>query len=111
MKIIKIKKKTIIKLLLVLSVSVGLQNAFADTENEQALLAQIIQRLDALTPLINQAQSQASTNTRLIFNYDALRADLAKIKEGINQPLSANALEPRPITPISGDYVSLRGQK
>lgn len=108
--IINKTKIKIIKTLLVMSVGVALcTNVLADTENEQALLAQIVQKLNALTPLINQAQSQASANSRLIFNYDALRADLDKIKAGINQPLSTNALEPRPVAPLSGDYVALRG--
>ena len=114
--IINKTKIKIIKTLLVMSVGAALcmnvvgTNVLADTENEQALLAQIVQKLNALTPLINQAQSQAAPNSRLIFNYDALRADLDKIKAGINQPLSANALEPRPVAPLSGDYVALRGQ-
>lgn len=109
--IINKTKIKIIKTLLVMSVGVAIcTNVLADTENEQVLLAQIVQKLNALTPLINQAQSQAAPDSRLIFNYDALRADLDKIKAGINQPLSANALEPRPVAPLSGDYVSLRGQ-
>ena len=102
-------KTKILKTLLIMSVSASLiGTAYADTENEHALLAEVIQQINALTPLINQAQAQADPNARIVFNYAQLRSDLQLIKNGINQPLTSTALEPRQVTPLSGDYVSLR---
>lgn len=99
----KIITKTVIAMALCISFTVQ-----ADTENERALLAQIIAQLNALTPLINQAQQEADPNARIVFNYKQLRSDLQMIKDGINQPITSEALEPRQVTPLSGDYVSLR---
>jgi RAQPRD family integrative conjugative element protein len=102
-------KTTILKTLLVMGLSASLMSTvYADTENEHALLAEVIQQINALTPLINQAQAQADPNARVVFNYAQLRSDLQLIKDGINQPLTSTALEPRQIAPLSGDYVSLR---
>ena len=77
----------------------------ADTELENESLARIVQVLDSLTPIIDEAQRQADNNSRIQFQYDALRSDINKIKGGIEQKLNPPALEPRIIAPIQGDYL------
>lgn len=94
-----------------LSISGYTSSVYADTEAENATLARIAHELDALQPLINEAQSEQPRYARVRFNYDKLRADVNKIKQGINQQLSNSPIEPRTIAPLSGDYVQVEHLK
>lgn len=87
--------------------NVCLQPAYASVSSENAALARIVHELNALEPLINQAQAQQPQYTRVHFNYTQLRADIRKIKKGIQQQIKSAALEPRHVQPLSGDYVKL----
>jgi RAQPRD family integrative conjugative element protein len=82
----------------------------ADEELEHADLSKIVQVLDSLTPLVNQAEQQQDKNLRLQFNYDALRSDINKVKQGIRCKWQSPAIEPRPVTPIQGDYLQLQSK-
>jgi len=80
------------------------QIAFADTDGERTALARITHELDALAPLIREAESQANPNDRIRFRYDWLRQDLLRIRQGIQQHIDVPRAEPRTFPPLRGDY-------
>jgi RAQPRD family integrative conjugative element protein len=75
-----------------------------DTDAEREALARLAQELDALAPLIAEAEAQSSPDTRIRFRYDWLRQDLDKIRQGIADHLDAPRPEPRSVPPLRGDY-------
>lgn len=107
------KKLVVASLLIFNLMTVGgfIPAAYADTEAENATLARIVHELDALQPLINQAQSERPRYARVRFNYDKLRADINKIKQGIQQQLSNAPIEPHIVQPIAGDYMQVEHLK
>lgn len=85
---------------------------YADTDIENEDLARIVRMLNSLTPLINEAEHQSDPNNRVSFNYDELRLDLNKIKQGIQRKWDPNlTLQPRVINSISGDYIVFRNKQ
>ena len=76
----------------------------ADANAEREALARLIHEIEALTPLIDTAESQANPDARIRFRYDWLRQDLARIRAGIQQHLDAPRTEPRTFPPLRGDY-------
>lgn len=83
---------------------------YADSELENASLARIVNVLNSLNPLIDEAQRQQDKNTRVQFQYDVLKNDLLKIKAGINAKLKQVSIEPRVVTPLQGDYLTFHGK-
>lgn len=94
-------------ILWVFFVSVYLVPSYADIDSENAALARLVHEIEALNPLINDAEKQQPKNTRIYFNYEALRHDLNQIKAGINQQITSTAIEPRAVEPIQGDYTTV----
>ena len=82
----------------------------ADEAMENDALARVQKILDSLTPLINQAEQQKDTQVREQFNYDVLREDINKIKQGINEKLQSVPIQPRTVTPLRGDYLQLKSK-
>ena len=76
--------------------------AHADLDGEQAALARLVHELQALEPLIQEAQ--ANPDTRIRFQYDWLRQDLARVRLGIEEHINAPQGEPRQVSPLRGDY-------
>ena len=85
-----------------LSLFCGFANA--DTDAEREALARLIHEIEALAPLIETAESQASPDTRIRFRYDWLRQDLERIRAGIQEHIDAPRTEPRTFPPLRGDY-------
>lgn len=71
---------------------------------EAEMLARIVYELQALEPLIGQAESAAIPEARIRFRYDWLRRDLARVQAGLETHLEAAADEPRTFAPLRGDY-------
>lgn len=78
--------------------------AFADADAERAALARVFHELDALEPLIREAESQANPDARIRFRYDWLRQDLSRLRQGITEHIDAPRSEPRTFLPLRGDY-------
>ena len=76
----------------------------ADADGERAALARIIHELDALKPLMIEAQSQANPDARIQFQYDWLVLDIHRIQSGIKEHLTAPRTQPRSFPPLKGDY-------
>ena len=83
---------------------VPLVAVLADANAERDALARLIHEIEALTPLIATAESQANPVARIRFRYDWLRQDLARIRAGIQQHIDAPRVEPRTFPPLRGDY-------
>ena len=78
--------------------------AFADPDAERESLARLIHEIEALAPLIETAESQASPDARIRFRYDWLRQDIERIRAGIQEHIDAPRTEPRTFPPLRGDY-------
>lgn len=106
-------KKTLIAAVICLC-RLGLDPAFADTgtdkypvtsqDDENATLVRLIHELDALAPLVSEAENKALVDTRVRLNYSWLRRDLSLVKEGIEWHLNTPSTEPRSFEPLKGDY-------
>ncbi len=78
--------------------------ARADADAERAALARLVGEVDALEPLLQEAERQADARDRSRFAYDLLRADLEHMKEGIREHLERPRTEPRAVAPLPADY-------
>lgn len=73
-------------------------------DGERAALARLIHEIDALSPLIEEAEREADPDARIRFQYDWLRVDLARMRMAIQEHIDAPATEPRSVPPLRGDY-------
>jgi RAQPRD family integrative conjugative element protein len=80
------------------------QFAVADADGERESLARITHELEAIQPLITEAASQVNPDARIRFQYDWLRQDLERIRQGIKAHIDAPRSEPRTFPPLRGDY-------
>ena len=78
--------------------------AQADAGGEREALARLAHEIEALEPLIREAEAQAPSQARIRFRYDWLRLDLQRVAAGIEEHLAAPRAEPRAIEPLRGDY-------
>lgn len=78
--------------------------AFADADAEREALAKIAHELEALEPLIREAESQANPDARIRLRYDWLRQDLLRVQQGIQEHIDVPRAEPRTFPPLRGDY-------
>ena len=78
--------------------------AFADADAEREALARITHELNALEPLIKQAEASADQDSRVRFRYDWLRQDLKQIRDGIQSHIDAPRAQPRSFPPLRGEY-------
>ena len=87
-----------------LALALGVQVVAADDDGERAALAGIVHELEALEPLIREAQSQSRPDARIRLRYDWLRQDLSRIRRGIRAHIDVPRAEPRSFPPLRGDY-------
>lgn len=78
--------------------------AFADADAERDALAKIIHELNALEPLIKQAEANADQDARVRFRFDWLRQDLKQVRDGVQSHIDAPRAQPRSFPPLRGDY-------
>jgi RAQPRD family integrative conjugative element protein len=78
--------------------------ALADDDGERAALARVIHEIDALKPLIAEAEAQANPDARVRFHYPWLKQDLEYIKLGIRKHIETPRSEPRSFPRLKGDY-------
>ena len=76
----------------------------ADPEGERAALARLIHELDALAPIIAEAQAQADPDANIRLEYAWLVDDLLRIRLGLREQLSVARDQPRTFPPLRGDY-------
>jgi RAQPRD family integrative conjugative element protein len=78
--------------------------ALADGDGERAALARLVHEIEALEPIISEAEREADADARIRFQYDWLRVDLARMRLAIQEHLEAPSAEPRTVPPLRGDY-------
>jgi RAQPRD family integrative conjugative element protein len=71
---------------------------------EREALARLAHEIDALAPLVDEAQAGAQPGARVRFRYDWLRQDLERIRHGLLEHAHADQAEPRAVAPLRGDY-------
>ena len=81
-----------------------IQFAVADADGEGEALARVAHELEALEPLIREAESQSNPDARIRFRYDWLRQDLSRLRQGLEEHIYAPRSEPRTFPPLRGDY-------
>ena len=89
---------------IVLGLALPLADAIADADGEREALARLAHELEALAPLVAQAEAQANSDARIRFRYDWLRRDLERVRAGIQEHVDAPRAEPRKVEPLRGDY-------
>ncbi len=87
-----------------LGTALPVQFAIADADGEREMLARIAHEIEAIQPLISQAESQANPDARIRFQYDWLLQDLDRIRLGLQEHIDAPRSEPRTFPPLRGDY-------
>jgi RAQPRD family integrative conjugative element protein len=87
-----------------IGISLPIRFAVADADGEGEALARVAHELEALEPLIREAESQANLDARIRFRYDWLRQDLLRVQQGIQDHIDAPWTEPRTFPPLRGDY-------
>jgi RAQPRD family integrative conjugative element protein len=92
------------RILLATVLSLTPLTTLADSDGERTALAVLIHELESLAPLIDEAAAQADPDTRIRFQYDWLRQDLAHIRTGIAEHINTPRAEPRKVPPLKGDY-------
>lgn len=80
------------------------QFAVADTDGERSALVRIAHELEALEPLIGEAESQANPDARIRLRYDWLRQDLLRVQQGIQEHIDVPREEPKTFPSLRGDY-------
>jgi RAQPRD family integrative conjugative element protein len=91
--------------ILIIIVILVLAASFADSVQEKTDLARISNVLNAVYPLIDNAQKQAVPDTRVMFHYDWLREDIQAIQAGIAEKINMSKVEPRIVVPLKTQYV------
>jgi len=89
---------------ILLGLALTTANVIADADGEREALARLAHELNALVPLVAQAESQAEPDARIRFRYDWLRQDLERVRSGIEAHINAPRAEPRKVEPLRGDY-------
>ncbi|MEW8509055.1 MAG: RAQPRD family integrative conjugative element protein [Candidatus Thiodiazotropha sp.] len=80
------------------------QFAMVDADGEREALARIIHEIQAMSPLITEAATQANPDARVRFQYEWLRQDPNRIRLGIQEHIDSLRSEPRTFPPLCGDY-------
>jgi RAQPRD family integrative conjugative element protein len=91
--------------LLAVSLS-ALQPAIADDTPEREQLAALARQLDLIDRLVEHAANTApQARARYHFDYARLRADLKRVRTGVQDFLVPQRAQPRDPVPLAGDYL------
>jgi RAQPRD family integrative conjugative element protein len=90
----------------------ALQPAIADDTPEHEQLAALARQLDLIDRLAEHAANTAPRErARYHFDYARLRADLERVRTGVQDFLVPQRAQPRDPVPLAGDYVRREEQK
>jgi len=88
----------------ILGTLIPIHSSIADAGGEREVLARISHELQAISPLMDKAASQANLDARIRFQYDWLKQDIDQIRRGIQEHINTPRSEPRTFPPLRGDY-------
>lgn len=91
-------------------------NVNADEANFNETIVRIINQINAINPLVDEARSQQANQARIQLHlakytgsdnkiHNGLQDDLNAIKKSLVAYLNKPAIEPRKITPLALDYI------
>lgn len=84
----------------------------SDSLPEHERLAAVVRQLDLLDRLAEHAAVTApQERTRYHFDYDRLRADLKRVRTGLQDYLVPQRAQPRDPIPMTGDYLRRDGDE
>jgi len=83
--------------------------SFADTSSANQNLQRAINELEAAKVYVQQAKEQTPPNQRVVFHYDWLLSDMDKVAGGIENKFNMPRIQPRKISPLKGDYLTIVG--
>ncbi|ANX03875.1 RAQPRD family integrative conjugative element protein [Immundisolibacter cernigliae] len=84
----------------------AMQPAIADDTPEREQLAALARQLDLMDRLAEHAANTApQERVRYHFDYARLRADLNRVRAGVQDYLVPQRAQPRDPVPLAGDYV------
>lgn len=81
-----------------------LSNGYAASAVEQAQLERVTKQLEIALALSGRAEAGGQPPDRYRFDYPALRQDLQRIREGIQDYLSPSRAQPRALEAVRGEY-------
>lgn len=87
--------------------SIDVPATAADSSTERVRLAAVLRQLDLVDRLIDDsAESAAIRGTRYHLDYGRLRADISRVRTGIEQYLTPVRAQPRDDEALNGTYAA-----
>lgn len=84
--------------------SANAQSVSTRLETEAEVLARLVAELDALTLIIDKAQSRADRTERHFFDYGLLRHEVSAVKTGVQEYLGGVRQQPRDAASLKATY-------
>lgn len=99
------RRRGVLAVALALSLIACLSSSAGDESIERERLTAVLRELDAIERLTRESELAAPTSgTRYHFDYARLRADLARVRAGIEDYLVPVRAQPRDPQALQGDY-------
>jgi hypothetical protein len=110
------KEKKMKRLITGIMLSLSLITAHANDEALNQTLVRIINQLNAIMPLLDEAKTEIEPNTRIQLHVEAfegtdgkthpgLRNDLLSIRNALIDYINKPAIEPKTIKPLALDFI------
>lgn len=78
--------------------------AYASDDIERAELAKFAKEIDFLIAEVDQLKRHGDEQSRMVFQYDDMKADLAVIRSGISRFIRADVDNGHDIEPLKANY-------
>lgn len=78
--------------------------SYADQDSERERLSLLVMQLDRINQEVVDMSKAAPLGSKVVFNYEIFREDLAKIRNGIADYVDGSLMYPRTIAPVVGNY-------
>ena len=88
----------------------------ADSEQMNETLVRLVNQLDVLLPLVDEAERQQPQNERFMFHFvsfegsdgkmhPGLREDIMSMKAALIQQINQPAVDPESVSPVTNDFI------
>jgi len=111
------KKRILFCVLFLSLITAWLPTGFANEAQMNQSIVLLINQIDAMMPVLDQAKAQQPKGARIQFHFDSfvgadgkeqpgLRQDLLTIRRALVAQLNQPKVQPATVKPIAGDFVS-----
>jgi len=100
----RLLKRTLLKPFIISALCLIPLLSMAQEDTERHYLALLENEITALEAILHKAELNRDKDARIKFQYEWLRADLGKMKTGIQTHINAPRVNPRKVTPLQGGY-------